>query len=245
MKGYTAVFLLFLGLFGIEQAFASTISDVGSPKVKAGQTEIAGRVGFSAADQDSSDDSRFRSRVHIDYGFNDTYAARIVFAQDDRKGDGFEHDSVKLENRFYLLRAQDYGLDFGLRLNYARKDGDKKPDELELGLYELIPLGPCELRFNQLFADAVGDEAEDGIELTLRNQITIPFFNTNRFGLESFHDFGNLESSGSYEEQNHSFGPVFKGELPFGGLTYETGYRAGISDGAPDHSVKFFISRAF
>ncbi|HRQ60696.1 MAG TPA: hypothetical protein PLO23_04175 [Alphaproteobacteria bacterium] len=226
-------------------ALASTTSSVGSPKVKAGNTEVALRTGFSMADDESSEDSRFRSRVHIDHGFNDTYAAKIVFSQDNRKGDNFEHDSIKFENRFYLLRADDVGFDAGIRLNYVQKDGDKKPHSVELGFYELIPLGAFELRLNQIFSDAIGDESEDGIEAEARFQLTHSLYDTHRFGFESFNDFGNMEDSGKFDEQSHTFGPVLKGDLPFGGLKYETGYRAGISEAAPDHSLKFFLSRSF
>lgn len=197
------------------------------------------------ADENSSDDSRFRSRFHLDYGFNDVYAARILFSQDDRKGDNFEHEGIKFENRFHILKAADAGFDAGLRLSYTQKDGDKKPHALELGFYELVPLGDFELRLNQLFSDAIGDEAEDGIEAEARVQLTHAISNTHRFGFESFHDFGNMEASGNFDEQSHTFGPVLKGDLPFGGLKFETGYRAGISQAAPDHSLKFFLSRSF
>lgn len=211
----------------------------------AGNTEIGARMGYSAADEDSSEDDRFRSRVHIDHGFNDVYAARIIFSQDDRKDTGFEHDSIKFENRFYLLKSQDIGFDFGVRLNYTQKDNDKKPHSVELGFYELVPLGDYELRFNQILSDDIGKESEDGVEVEIRHQLTRKIYDVHRIGLESFHDFGNLEQLSGFEEQKHTFGPVLKGDMGFGGLKYETGYRTGLSDAAPDHSFKFFISKVF
>lgn len=225
-------------------AVASTTSDVGSPKVSAGSAEIAARLGYSEADGESSEDGRLRSRIHLDYGFDDVYAARIVLSQDDRKDTGFEHESIKLENRFYVWQADDYGFDFGVRANYTLKDGDKKPNSVELGFYELIPLDPFEIRFNQIFVDEIGDEAEDGIQAEWRMQATHELAGSHRIGIESFHDFGNLEHLSGFDAQDHTVGALIKGDA-FGGFKYEVGYRAGISESAPDHSFKLFTSRTF
>ncbi|MCD8496682.1 MAG: hypothetical protein LRZ85_00465 [Alphaproteobacteria bacterium] len=238
---------LFILILAAGPALASTTGAVGSPKVKADETALEMRAGFSTDDEEgSSDDSRFRSRVHIDHGFNDVYALRFIAAQDDRKGDNWEHDSLKIENRFYLLKAKDIGFDFGIRLGYQHKDGDKKPSNLEYGFYELIPFDPWEIRFNQIFSDALGDEAEDGIEAEWRTQISRKISEDGfRLGLEAFHDFGNLDEGTNFEEQSHTIGPVLKGPIFDGSFKFEAGYRAGISDSAPDHSFKFFLSRSF
>ena len=238
------VLTIIITAFPIASAAASTTGSVGSASVTKGQTAIEGRIGYSEADETSSQDERFRSRVQIDHGFTDYYAGRVVFSQDRRKGDNLEHDAIKFENRFYLLDKEDYGFDFGFRAAYSHKDGDKKPSSLEFGLYELIPLQNFELRLNQIFAHDVGEDAEDGVSGELRAQVTYPVFTDHRIGLEGFHDFGDLSDLNGWDTQSHTFGPVLKGKLG-GNFKYETGYRAGISDAAPDHSFKFFIGRAF
>lgn len=240
-----SLFVMIMALGLASGARASTTSDVGSPVVKKGSAELSARAGYSMADDESSEDDRFRTRFHLDYGFTEHYAARILFSQDDRKGDGYEHEGVKFENRFHLLKSADYGFDFGVRLNYQHKDGDKKPDNFEYGLYELIPFDPWEIRFNQIFSDAVGAEAEDGIEAEWRSQVTREVADDLRLGLEAFHDFGNLDELAGFDTQSHTFGPVLKGGLFSSDFKFETGYRAGISDSAPDHSFKFFVSRSF
>ena len=97
---------------------------------------------------------------------------------------------------------------------------------------------------NQLFAHDVGEEADDGIGAEFRIQAMRKISDTHSLGLEGFHDFGNLTDLSGYSDQSHQIGPVVKGKLPYN-LKYEAGYRAGISDAAPDHNIKFFISRAF
>ncbi len=243
-KFLTLNLLSFAFLFGgAFSASASTIGAVGSPKVKEGALELNIRSGYSEADKASSDDNRFRSRVHLDYGVTHFYAARIIASQDRRKGNNLEHDALKFENRFYLLKAQDYGLDFGVRAGYTLKDGDKKPDSVDFGFYELVPFERYELRANQIFSHDVGSESDDGVSAELRFQALKKFEGYN-LGVESFHSLGNLSDNESYSEQSHTIGPVLKANF-FDLGEIETGYRAGISESAPDHSFKVFFSRKF
>ena len=237
---------LFLSLLLIPSyALASTTGSVGSPGVSEGKTQLEMRLGYSEAEESSSQDERFRSRFQIDHGFTNWYAGRLIVQQDKRKGDSYEHDSLTFENRFQFLDKKDSGWDFGVRAGYQHKDGDKTPSALTFGVYELIPLNDYELRFNQLFSRDVGEEAGDGVDAELRFQATRAYAEVHRFGIEGFHDFGNLQDQNGYSAQSHQIGPVFKGAVPFGGLKYETGYRAGISDGAPDHNFKLFLQKSF
>ncbi len=244
-KIYLSVFTFCLLILGVQNATASTTGSVGSPNVTKDKTEVIVRFGFSeTGDDTSSQDNRFRTRIHIDHGFSDFYAARLIVSQDKRKGDSYEHDSLTFENRFHILKAKQHGFDFGARASYKLKDGDKKADSLGFGLYELIPLDDYELRANQIFAYEVGEESEDGIDAALRFQATKKMNGSFKVGLESFHEFGNLSDLSGYSDQSHTFGPVVKGKLPYN-LKFETGYRAGISKSAPDHNFKFFISHSF
>jgi hypothetical protein len=223
---------------------ASTTSSVGSPKVKEGELTAALRTGYSKAEETSSQDERFRSRASVVYGFTDYYSAELIANFDDRKNYNMEFESLKLENNFYLLKADRYGFDFGIRANYKHADGDKKPNEAEIGFYELIPLNQYEMRFNQIFSHEVGEDSEDGASAEMRFQITRKFGESTRLGIEGFHDLGNLSEMSGYDAQEHTIGPVVKGTI-FENLSYEAGYRAGISQNAPDHNFKLFLSRNF
>ena len=243
MKCFFSFFVL--ALLISQPSNAGTSSSVGSPKVSEGRTKSELRFGYASADETSSQDDRFRFRQQIDHGFTDWYAARLVLQQDDRKGDNFEHNSIRLSNRFHLLSAKTHGFDLGTRLEYTFADGDKTPHSLGTGLYLLVPMNAYEIRVNQLFAHDVGENAEDGVEAEFRFQITRDLNDEHSFGVEGFHDFGNLTQLSGYSDQEHEIGPVFKGALPFGGLKYQTGYRAGISKGAADHNFKVFTSKSF
>jgi hypothetical protein len=224
-------------------ANASTTSGVSSASVTEGKTTIDMRVGYSEGDDASSQDERLRTRIHIDHGITPYYAFRVMALQDNRKFDSYEHDELEFVNRFYLLKHAEYGFDFGTRLSYKLKDGDKKPDSLSFRTIEVFSHNSLELRLNQTVSHDVGKERESGISFEHRAQLTYEYFSNHQIGIESFNDFGNLSEDTSFDDQSHTVGPVIKGKLF--GLGYETGYRAGISDGAIDHSFKLFLKKSF
>ncbi len=225
-------------------ANASTTGAVGGASIEKSKTAVDFRVGYSDAEKTSSQNERLRLRTHIDYGVTDYYALRLIFATDKRKGDNMEAEGLSIENRFYLLHADEYGFDFGIRLKYTLKDGDKKPDSAGLGFYQQIPLDQWKVRFNETISHEIGEDSEDGISVEIRSQAMYSLENKMSVGIESFNDFGNLNDQSGYNAQSHTIGPVIKGKI-FNDIGYETGYRAGISDGAPDHSFKLFLSKSF
>jgi hypothetical protein len=228
----------------IGSAIASTTGAVGGASVKKGKSAVDFRVGYSEADESSSQDERLRLRTHYDYGLTDYYALRVILSSDKRKGDNMEAESIAIENRFYLLKADEYGFDFGARLKYSHKDGDKKPDSAAIGLYQQIPLEDWTIRFNETFSHEVGEDSTGGIALELRSQAMYSIQKNFNLGIESFNDISNLNEQAGYSAQSHTIGPVIKGKFD-NNIGYEAGYRTGISDGAPDHSIKLFLSTSF
>lgn len=96
----------------------------------------------------------------------------------------------------------------------------------------------------------MGENSRHGLRLELRNQVTKAvtpppgFLRKLRLGVELFNDFGRLNRQRGYDAQDHQFGPVIKGYFS-DGYYFQTGYRAGISQGAADHLVKLFIGKQF
>ena len=231
-------------LLGSNPLMAQTISSVGSPGVAKGATSAEIRMGYSIDKDSSSQDRRLRSRFHIDHGFTDTYAARIVVSGDKRKNDSFDYDSLTFENRFDLYNAEDIGFDFGMRASYSLKSGDKGADNITVGFYELFPLEKWEIRANQFLSHEVGKNSESGLGLATRIQATHSILSDHRLGLETFNNFGNIRTLSGFDDQGHSVGPVLKGK--FGNdFYYETGYLAGLSNNSADHNFKLFLGRRF
>ena len=239
-----------VGLFCIavltlsDAAHAST-STVSGASVTKGQSSVEARMSYSANDEGGSNEDRVRARIHYDYGVTDFYAIRTIVAVDKRKGDNHEFDSLTIENRFQLLNKKRDGWDLGVRLNYTQKDGDKSPSEMRVQFIQDIPYENWSLRLNELFDHDVGEDATGGGSIETRAQLTYKFENGQRFGLESFNNFGRMNDLNGFDNQSHTLGPVAKGAFFNTGLGYETAWRVGISDAAADHAVLFAISKKF
>ncbi len=230
---------------------ASTISQVGGASVTAGKAEVQWRVGYTADAEDSGQDQRFRMRQHVDYGFTDWYALRLVTAQDKRDGDNLEFASVRIENRFQLIERRDYGWDGGVRLLYTHSDGDKTPHEIEFRLMAQVPVTPkLEWRHNTIFEQDIGEDADDGIKLEWRNQLAwslespLPEVKKLATGIELFNDLGRLNHLDGREGQEHQLGIMAKGALQ-GSATFYAGYRFGVFDDDPDHGFSLAVGYRF
>ncbi|MEM9988895.1 MAG: hypothetical protein AAF723_05180, partial [Pseudomonadota bacterium] len=187
---------------------------------------------------------------HVDYGFNDWYAVRLVMEQDDRQGQDFTYRSFTFENRFQVFEKNKHGWDGGFRINYIGGD-DGVDDELDIRLISNVPLSDkWAFRNNIILEHRFGGGADDGMLLELRTQFMrdVPFgediFKNFSVGVEMFNDFGNLRSTTNKSDQDHQFGPVAKASFD-NGAYLQAGYRAGLYEEAPDHLFKFFVGQKF
>ncbi len=226
---------------------ASPTSFVSGPSVSSGVTSFEVRAGYSWDDESASLDERFQLREHIDHGFNDLYAMRIIAAQDDRQNDDLDQDAFTLENRFQIFNSKDHGWDGGFRLSYSANHG--RADSVGLKLIgQKKWTNDITSRHNLNFGHQVGGGSADGISFGLSHQIMhktdISWLKKSSAGIEMFNDFGNLRTQSGYSNQDHQMGPVFKGSFD-NGLSFETGYRTGISRASRDHLVKLGIAKSF
>lgn len=227
----------------LRPAFANSGSAVGGATVEDGKTAVEFRIA-AGEDDKASADKRLRTRIHIDHAFNDIYAARLVIIQDKRKGANMEHSGISLQNRFHLIKKEKYGFDGGMRLNYTYADGDKKPDEASLRFYQQIPIEKWEIRFNQIFEHEIGEDADSGLILEWRSQVTRAVNDNTRLGIDLFHDFGNMRHQDGYSAQHHAVGPVVKAKFG-GGCSMEAAYRVGISRDAPDQTATLILTKSW
>lgn len=224
-------------------AFANSGSAVGGATVDGGKTAVEFRIA-GIEDDDASADKNIGTRVHIDHAFNEIYAARLVVVQDRLKGDNIEHEAVSFQNRFHFIKKEKHGFDGGMRLNYTYADGDKKPDEVSLRFYQQFPIEEWEIRFNQIFEHETGQDADSGLILEWRSQVTRAVGDSARLGIDFFHDFGNMRRQNGYSAQDHAVGPVLKANFG-GGYSMETAYRVGISRDAPNQTATLILTKSW
>lgn len=229
---------------------SSPIGNAGTAKVDKGAFSAELRMGYTLDDESFSNDERFRIRQHIDYGFTDKYAIRLVLEQEERQDGDFDYRSFTFENRFQIFERDTHGWDGGIRLIYIAGD-ENVSDELDVRLIANVPFQEnWEFRQNTIIEHELGAGAADGILLELRNQVVRHFplesdaFRRASFGIEMFNDFGNLRSSSNDSDQDHQIGPVAKLDLR-NGVYFQAGYRVGLYEEAPDHLFKLFMGKKF
>ncbi len=226
---------------------ASPIGNVGTAKADQGALSAEGRLGGTFDGEDDGNDRRFRVRQHVDYGLADWYAARLVLEQNRTSGEALEFTSITFENRIQLIEKRDAGFDGGIRIIYGHRPDDDTPDEVDVRLMGMGPIGDrWAWRHNTVLEHDIGDKARDGVALELRSQVTRtldverPGLKKISAGVEMFNDFGRLRETSGFSRQDHQIGPVVKADFD-NGLYAQGGYRAGVSDDAPDHLLKLFI----
>ena len=232
---------------------ASPISNVGTARVDEGRLSIEHRTCYTLDGESAREDQQLRTRVHLDYGFTDDYALLLIAEQSRLNGDNLEHNVITLQNRIQLFEQDTHGFDGGVRVIYGHRDGDKTPHELDLRLMGMGRFGQqneWEWRQNIIFERDLGENSRPGWQLELRSQLMreipspSPLFTRFRIGAELFADIGRLNELSGYDHQDNQFGPVLKASFS-NGYYLQTGYRAGISDAAADHSVKLFVGKRF
>lgn len=237
--------LFFVGVLALYPALAmAAIGGISNAQVTKGALNAQMRNAYSTDNDEHGHDDRWRTRLALDYGFTDSYAAGFFVQGDRRDHDNLELEAVMFDQRLEIHDAAKDGFYSGARLRYTWRDGDKAPDDIHLRLIVGAPIGRWEARFNQLLAHEIGEDSKDGLIVESRAQVTYGLTDDHRIGIESFNNFGNVNDAAGFDTQGHEVGPMFQGRLD-GGTTYDVAYRRGISEHAADHIFRFVVGQAF
>lgn len=235
----------FAALFALVPAIAQAgMAGIGNAQVDEGVFTAHLRNAYILDGQQPAIDGRWRSRFMTDYGVTDNYAVGLYVQGDQRTGDDLELDALMLEQRVELHTVAQDGLYSGFRVRYTWKDGDKKPDDAHIRLILGMPYGDWDFRINQILGMEVGEGRTAGMLVDTRVQSTYGYAQDHRAGLEALSNFGNIRHITGFDTQSHEAGPVFQGKISHG-LNYEAGYRYGVSESAPSHTLRLFLFRAF
>lgn len=244
-------FILFLYPYN---AFAiSTLTRVGGPQISKGVTHIETRYGFSTDSDTSRLDNRFRSRIHIDHGFTDHFAFRVVAAQNKFEHDDYGHSFLRLESRFQITKAHIHGFDSGFRFSYTHRSNTNSPDMLRGRFAFEQKLGTEKLwhwRSNILVDHDIGHNAQSGFELEIRNRIGYDFKTTDTLikstnvSIGLFNDFGKINQDSNFNDQHHQIGPLLNVQLK-NDIYTEFGYRTGLSQRTADHNIFMTLGYRF
>jgi hypothetical protein len=221
---------------------------VRSPIVEQGELELEhnGSVTF---DKSKSGRNNLQSYANeIEYGLLPWWRIAVEgeWAAEDR-GENLRFEGTSLENVFQLTEQGKYWADLGFFLEYKHSAISDDPDKVEFGPIvqkELRDvLGTDTLHTLNLFVEKeIGHNRSDDTTLSVAWQSRFLLNQYFEPGIEYFGEIGDIESPGKAADQEHRLGPMFAGEIGFGGfgaLKYELGYLFGLTRSTPDGTVRW------
>jgi FTR1 family protein len=237
-RATTASVALIMAAF-LVPAPAHATKKVYSPYVEKGELELEWKGGYDIDDEDDVDGA-WKQKVGIGYGFTDFWFSEIE-GEVEKDGDDdadAEFSAVEWENKFQLTQSGEYWLDVGafVELEHNTTGG---ADKAELKLLLAKETGKFMHMANLVAEREFGEDSEDETETGLAWSTRYRYNPAFEPGFEIHSEFGELGEDNSFDEQGHLAGPVFYGKI--GPVKYDVGYLFGISDAAPDGSIKAIL----
>lgn len=210
---------------------------VTSPGVAAGQSALEWK-GEYVVDDDGRRDGAWKEKLVASHGFTPFWQSEIeaIAAHGGAPGADTELTNIEWKNKIRFARPGAYWIDTAMRVSYSLNTaGDADNIEIKLiGAKEFTRSGH---RGNLIFSRDVGEDADNAVEWGLSWSSRYKCSDGFQPGFELHSDFGEIGNEGKFDDQDHRLGPVFYGALGKR-VSYDAGYLFGISDGAPDGTVK-------
>lgn len=218
---------------------AQATKKVYAPYVEKGEVELEYRGGYDIDDNDDVDGS-WKQKIAIGYGVNDYWFTEVYgeFEKEGESGADLEFSAIEWENKFQLTQPGQYWLDLGLltELEYNTAGG---ADKAEVKALFAKDSGKFTHLANLGVEREFGEDSEDATEFSASWSSRYRYMPEFEPGFEIHSEFGRLDDGSSFNEEGHQIGPVFYGKI--GAVKYDVGYLVGVSDGAPDGTIKALL----
>lgn len=220
---------------------ANAAPTISSPYVSKGETEIEVKGEYKFEDEHESGDS-WGVETKLEYGVTDYWKTEVgVEVEDEGNDEDAEATKLIFENKFQLAPKGALIVDPGLKLEYAHSlQGGA--DEIEAELLLAKTIGQFSHGAEIGIAHEVGDGSDDDAEYSFNYGVKYNFEEEMAIGVEWYSNFGDFDSD--FDEQEHKVGPVVYGEA-FEAIEYQAGVLVGVSDEAPDATLKLVLGYEF
>jgi len=241
---FLAATTLLWALFISGDAFAQSTSGVSGSDVKAGENLFEYR--FSYSPENDGRDEGFAHRFHFQHGFSDSWRGRVLLSFGKRGAETLKAQTASVEILHQFKESEDTGgWDSAVRFdgNIPLQDGIS--GRARIAWHNAYSFeNDVELRGVILLGHEFGDRAHDGVTIETREEITYKLSSGARIGAQLFDNYGTTAHFGSFNEQKHQLGPVFKGKLS-NHVKYELSALFGLSHAASDADFRLFASYSF
>lgn len=215
---------------------------VTSPNVNEGETVFEVKGEYSIDENDDTDGA-WKNKLTLGHGFTSFWYSELE-TNVDQSGDPDDRTdftSIDWKNKFQLTSQKDLGLDSGFRISYA-KNLSGSEDKVEVKLLAGKDIGKTSHRVNVIFDRTTksGRGANWGTSWSSRYKLSDQF----QPGFELYDSFGKMGDEQGFDAQDHRVGPVFYGKVGKN-LSYDAGYLIGLSEAAPDGTLKVILKYKF
>ena len=238
-----AVLVAAMGVLCLQSAHAGPADYVYTPTVEQGEREID----FKSGTQDS-DPRKSAAMLGFGYGANAWWFTEI-YVKYAKEGGNFKYDAVEWENKFQLTETGKYPVDVGLITEIEiPQEREEEGIELKVGPLFQTEFGKLQLNGNLLFEKHVDAEESSPTEAGYQWQVKYRWQPVLEYGLQGFGELGAWDDWESSNEQSHKAGPAIFGKLAAGNhhsIRYNAAWLIGMSDGAPDNTLRLQVEYEF
>jgi len=236
----TCLSILGLTLLLEQTAQAQNTGGVFPPTVNEGSKVAQYRIAVNP--EASNGETEWAQRLHYQQAINDDFMWRILGGTNSTDSSEIEFDFIGAE-LFWEFSDNEDSYKHGIRF-----DGQIRNDSSDFVGFNWINQWNLpenwRTRFVVLTGYQTGSSGADGVSVQARTQVVKTLENKLTLGLETYSNFGNTGNFGDFNDQSHSIAPVLgypvgDGASIFGGPIF------GISDGAPDIDLRFWITQKF
>jgi FTR1 family protein len=242
-----AASVLIVSVFLLHSHNAHATHKIYSPHVEEGEAEIELR-GHTTFDSDDAKDGQEKYKFEVGYGFTEYWFSAIGGEiEKDANGD-YEYEATLWENIFQLTEQGEYWVDVGLYLEYEVASEDTGTDKVEGKLLLEKNVGKYVNTANLILVREVGSGSSTVTEFEYAWRTKYLYSERLEPAIEIYGSMGELGSVLPSDQQDHRAGPVIMGllaETSGGKWVYELGYLFGLSDAAPDGTLKFVVEYEF
>jgi hypothetical protein len=197
--------------------------------VHSGLPDTGGAIGDA---EEEEAPLRQSHELQFQMGITDWWLLSITNGFDQPDGDNLKMSSVELETQFQLVKRHGDGIALAVQGGYAQalNHGDEgQPNEFSFGPIVELAKGPLVLTLNPLFNRQQGEFAnQEGLGFEYGWQVKYEYSQKLDLALEMFGNIEDLANPGSFNDQEHSLGPVLY--LNFGNEGGDEDEKLGLGD---------------
>ena len=229
--------LIGLALTTAPAALAQNTSGVFGPVVDDGESGWEYRASFDPDDED------LNQRLHYQRAINGALRWRVVAQVRSTDDSDFDPDYLRGE-LVWQVTPDDQPYQTGFRFETRYRFDDRPGDVTVHWINQWKHIDNWTLRFLVGATQQVGNDPADGIFIQTRASATTALDAGPKLGLEWFGEYGSTEAWLDLDEQEHQLGPVAVWALNADWSLY-TGALFGVTDVAPDHQLRFRLTRNY